>query len=121
MIVEQVSADEARQADLCDRVKRFLTAQHYASFRTLDVTVRGESVILVGTLPSFHERQLAVSFCQHVAGVYRVIDRLAVSRSPDGKSCFGPETEAGNSIRSPLGANGPGIARRDRAHYFRGA
>lgn len=112
MIIGQAPTDEARQADLCDLIKRFLAAQHYASFRKLDVTIVGDSVILVGSLPSFHERQLAVSICQHVAGVRRVVDRLVVPASAptDGSTVAGAR-----SVPSPRDT-----LRRDRPHRSRG-
>ncbi len=82
MLTEEFQVDNATQFELRDRVKRFLDSQHFASFRKLAVATVGDSVILDGSVPSFHERQMAVALCQHVAGVQQVIDRLIVS-SPD--------------------------------------
>lgn len=81
MVTEKLLVDDAADAELRDRVKQFLGSQHFASFRKLDVGILGDSVILDGSVPSFHERQLAVAICQHVAGVHRVIDRLIVPES----------------------------------------
>lgn len=78
MITEQLLVDDAANAELRDRVKQFLASQHFTSFRKLEVIVLGDSVVLHGCVPSFHERQLAVAFCQRVAGVHRVVDRLIV-------------------------------------------
>ena len=81
MITEQLLVDDAANAELRDRVKQFLGSQHFASFRRLDVGILGDSVILDGSVRSFHERQLAVALCQHVQGVHRVVDQLVVSES----------------------------------------
>ena len=81
MITEQLAVDDGANAELRDRVKQFLGSQHFASFRKLDVGILGDSVIIDGSVPSFHERQLAVALCRHVAGVHRVIDRLIVPES----------------------------------------
>lgn len=78
MIAEQSLVEDAANSELRDRVKQFLASQHFMSFRKLDVIVSGDSVVLQGCVYSYHERQLAVTFCQHVAGVHRVVDRLIV-------------------------------------------
>lgn len=81
MITEQLVVDDAANAELRSRVKQFLASQHFASFRNLDVTVSGDGVALHGCVPSFHERQLAVALCGHVAGVHQAVDQLIVSES----------------------------------------
>ena len=78
MIAEQLLVDNAANSELRDRVKQFLASQHFMSFRKLVVIVSGDSVVLQGCVHSFHERQLAVAYCQHVAGVHRIVDRLIV-------------------------------------------
>lgn len=80
-MIEQLLVDDAASADLGDRVKQFLASQYFASFRKLDVTVSGDGIVLHGRVPNFHERQLAVALCGHVAGVHRVVDQLIVSES----------------------------------------
>lgn len=87
MIAEQLLVDDAADAELRDRIKQFLASQHFASFRKLDVIVLGDSVILQGFVPNFHERQLAVVLCQRVAGVHRVVDRIIV---PEGVTAERP-------------------------------
>lgn len=79
--MEQLLVDDAVSATLHERVKQFLALQQFASFRKLDVIVSGDSVVLHGCVPSFHERQLAVALCQHVVGVHRVVDHLLVPDS----------------------------------------
>lgn len=81
MCAEDLLVEDAANAELRNRVKQSLGSQHFASFRNLDVGIVGDSVILDGALPSFHERQLAVALCQHVPGVHRVIDRIFVPES----------------------------------------
>lgn len=84
-------------AELRDRVKQFLASQHYVSFRKLEVTTMGDRVVLQGSIPSFHERQLAVTLCNHVPGVRQVVDQLVVPEPlPEERPRFG-------SIRRVLG------------------
>jgi hypothetical protein len=79
MTEEQLQIDDKALSDLCARIKQFLALQHFPSFRQLEVTMSDDTVILDGRVPSFHERQMAVVFCQRVAGVHNVVDRLLVS------------------------------------------
>jgi len=108
MIAEQLLIEDAADSEIRDRVKQFLASQHFTSFRKLVVIVSGDSVVLQGCVPSFHVRQLAVAFCQHVAGVHRVVDRLivpealTVERPADSRSAA--VTSAGNV------PNGRGLA-----------
>jgi hypothetical protein len=83
---EQMSVNQQQIADtadyeLCARVRQFLALQHFPSLRKLDVTACGDTIVLYGSVPSFHERQLAVAFCQRVTGVHHVVDQLVVSES----------------------------------------
>jgi osmotically-inducible protein OsmY len=89
MITTTLHGDEAAQTELCDRVKQFLASRHFASFRKLNVTVLGDSVVLDGCVPRFHERQLAVALCRHVPGVYRVVDRLIVPEADGSQGSAG--------------------------------
>ena len=79
MTMEPLMIDNATQIDLCGRVQQFMALQHYPSLRKLNVTVSGDTVFLEGCIPSFHERQMAVTFCKRVAGVHNVVDRLIVT------------------------------------------
>lgn len=65
--------------DLQRRVRAFLAGRHYQALRRLRVGVEDGAVVLSGTVPSFHQRQVAFECAKHVAGVLRVIDRLHVS------------------------------------------
>jgi osmotically-inducible protein OsmY len=91
------TAGDKGSAELRDRVKQFLASQHYASFRKLEITTLGDRVVLQGSIPSFHERQLAVALCNHVPGVRHVVDQLVVPEpSPEERPRFA-------SIRRVLG------------------
>ncbi len=65
--------------ELQRRVRAFLAGRHYQALRRLRIDVEEGAVVLSGTLPTFHQRQIAVECARHVAGVLRVIDRLNVS------------------------------------------
>ncbi len=82
MTAEQMLIDDAAQAELCGRVQQFLASQHFPSMRTLEVTVSGDTVILDGCIPNFHQRQMAIAYCKRVAGVHSVVDRLIVTHNP---------------------------------------
>ena len=79
MTADHLPVDAATHTELSDRVKRYLSLQHFPGMRRLEVSVFEDTVVLDGCIPSFHERQLAVAFCMRVAGVHKVIDRLIVS------------------------------------------
>lgn len=65
--------------DLQRRVRSFLASRHYQALRCLRIDVTDGAVVLSGTVPTFHQRQVAFECAKHVAGVLRVIDRLNVS------------------------------------------
>jgi osmotically-inducible protein OsmY len=71
--------NDASNLDLTARVRSFLSERHFPALRQVEVEVRGETVILKGRVSTFHERQLAIAFCQRVAGVYDVVDCLTVA------------------------------------------
>lgn len=65
--------------DLQRRVRAFLAGQHYQALLRLRVGVEDGAVVLSGTVPTYHQRQVAIQCAKHVAGELRVIDRLDVS------------------------------------------
>ena len=97
---QPLSLDDESASDLSSRVKLFLTERHYPALRNVCVEVHGDTVVLTGRVPTFHERQLAVASCRHVAGVYAVADRLSVAE-------FVP-----SAAISPDRTSGPAIDRR---------
>ena len=66
-------------AALIERVRLLLANQTIPSFRRIAIDSQQGHVTLHGVLTSFYHRQLAVALVRHIAGVTRVIDRLAVS------------------------------------------
>ncbi len=60
-------------------VSRLLASRHYPAFRQLEVEVCHGAVTLSGHLGSYHEKQVAITLSQHVAGVLMLIDRIDVS------------------------------------------
>ena len=67
-------------ADLQDRVYRFLTSRHFPAFRNLDVDVCNGVVTVVGEVSSYYEKQVALTACQRVAGVLDLIDKIIVEQ-----------------------------------------
>ena len=65
-------------ANLAQRIRMFLTRHSRFNWRSLDVFVRGETVIIHGRLNSALEKRLALQCCRHVAGVLRVVDEIEV-------------------------------------------
>ena len=65
--------------EICQRVRKFLGSRHFPSFRRLGVAVKHGSVTISGQVCSFYEKQVAITSCQHVAGVLSLIDRIEVS------------------------------------------
>jgi len=65
--------------DLERRVSNFLAERLRPSLRELDVEVADGVVTLQGHLHTFYEKQLAISCCQRVAGVLKLIDEVEVS------------------------------------------
>ena len=79
-VAESLSNESDR--DLAHRVALYLSRRHIFSLRTIKVEARAGTVTLRGDVYSFHERQIAVSSAQRVAGVYQVIDALDVVARP---------------------------------------
>ena len=68
----------ASDSDLERRIRSFLGNVGQDSLRHLQVRVRSGVALLTGRVRSFYERQLAISACQRVPGVYQVSDEIAV-------------------------------------------
>jgi osmotically-inducible protein OsmY len=64
--------------DVAQRVRTFLESRHFPAFRRLRVDVRNGTVRLTGLLPTFYEKQVALTCCQRVAGVLHLIDDISV-------------------------------------------
>ena len=65
-------------SDLEHRIRIFLGNVGHESLRHLHVRVSRGVALLTGRVRSFYERQLAISACQRVSGVYQVSDEITV-------------------------------------------
>lgn len=74
------SADRTHR-DLKAAAASSLFQSGYAALTSVGCEVRGDRVILHGSVPTYHLKQLAQAFVQRVAGVTRVENHLAVRRS----------------------------------------
>jgi hypothetical protein len=77
-MVKLDKAVETVNGDLERRTRIFLDRQNVPAVRRVTVSASQGAVKLRGRVGSFHERQLCVNCCQHVAGVMRVIDEIEV-------------------------------------------
>jgi len=69
--------------DVRQRVSRFLNSRHFPTFRNLDIEVEHGAVTLSGNVQSYYEKQIAMTSCQHVAGVLSLIDEIVVELERD--------------------------------------
>jgi hypothetical protein len=68
----------AADADLLLRIGIALAARQRAAWRVVRVAAQNGVVRLEGIVPTFYDRQLILAVAQHVAGVLRVEDELAI-------------------------------------------
>ncbi len=76
--LKHIRPEEHQDLDLKNRVSHYLDSQHFPSFRRLSIEAESGHVTIMGTVCSFYERQVAVSSCQQVAGVLKLIDLIVV-------------------------------------------
>lgn len=69
-----------RSQELKARVVAALMRSGYSALAWVGCDVRGDQVILRGSVPSYHLKQLAQVFAQRVDGVERIQNCLEVSR-----------------------------------------
>ena len=50
------------------------------NWQELEIHVHGGVATISGEVTSFYQKQLAISCCQHVAGVLQVVDNVAVKK-----------------------------------------
>ena len=72
------SFNSAADADLLLRIGIALAARHRAAWRVVRVAAQNGIVRLEGIVPTFYDRQVILAVAQHVAGVLRVEDELAI-------------------------------------------
>jgi hypothetical protein len=66
--------------DLKAVVAETLDHSGYSALSLVGCEVRGDAIILQGSVPTYYLKQLAQAFAQRVAGAKRVDNRLAVRR-----------------------------------------
>jgi osmotically-inducible protein OsmY len=71
-------AVEKIDSDLERRIRIFLARHNFSALRHVTVSASQGTVKLRGRVGSFHEKQLCLNCCQHVADVMRVIDEIEV-------------------------------------------
>jgi osmotically-inducible protein OsmY len=81
-IAEQIRVDYPDE-DVRRRVSSFLYSRHFPAFRSLEIEVEHGAVTLSGEVHSYYEKQIAMTSCQHVAGVLSLIDEILVRNDLD--------------------------------------
>ena len=64
--------------ELTQRIRLFFSQRQLTALGNLGVDVLGGVVTITGAVRSFYEKQIAISCCQRVAGVIRLIDQVEV-------------------------------------------
>jgi osmotically-inducible protein OsmY len=77
------SAPEWRSKELRAAAAASLFHSGYTALSRIGCDVLGDRIILQGSVPSYHLKQMAQATVQRVAGVGRVENRLAVQQSGD--------------------------------------
>jgi hyperosmotically inducible periplasmic protein len=72
--------DAAEDGAITSKIKAKMVLDDSIQARTIEVTTRGTTVTLGGTVRSATERERAVSLVRETAGVSTVIDRLRIER-----------------------------------------
>lgn len=72
---------EFEDNDLQERVERFMLSRGASAFRELRTHVDNGRVTLSGSVATFYDKQVALTTCQHVAGVLMTIDQIDVRES----------------------------------------
>jgi len=65
-------------SDVAMRVLRALSDRNFSSLKELEVAVHLSEATITGEVNSFYEKQIAISSCQAVPGLLRLIDQIAV-------------------------------------------
>ncbi|MCR9119844.1 MAG: BON domain-containing protein [bacterium] len=64
--------------ELSKRIQSFFHQRRIVALGNVGVDVLGGVVTISGAVRSFYEKQIAISCCQRVAGVVRLIDQVEV-------------------------------------------
>ena len=86
-VVKKVRKEKVRRenldAEIRNRVTSLLHSSHFPAFRSFGIRVEQGAVTLVGKVQSYYEKQVAMTSCQHVAGVLSFIDEIEVNPTMD--------------------------------------
>ncbi len=60
------------------RIINLLCQRGVSSVQRLDIELENGTATVRGNVASFYERQICLSCCQHVPGVFRLVDEIKV-------------------------------------------
>lgn len=69
----------ASDQELTRRVLNYLYGRYLPALRRLEVEASEGTITLRGRVNTFYEKQLAISSCQRVAGVHKLVDCVEVT------------------------------------------
>jgi len=72
--------ESAAEAALTSKITAKMVLDDYVKARAINVTTRGSTVTLSGTVRSTDERQRALRLARETAGVTSVVDQLSIAR-----------------------------------------
>lgn len=83
MTLEQthLSADNARETELKESIRRFLRTRGVDCLGKIEITVQGRTVVLNGVVPDSESKRRCLHCCCHVAGVADVVDKLRLKKT----------------------------------------
>jgi len=74
---------EEDDRDLERRLVNYLLGYKMPALRQVRVEVDNGTVVLRGTVSSYHQRQLCINCCRRVAGVIKLVDQIHVVAASD--------------------------------------
>jgi hypothetical protein len=89
---QQSTSRKSSDSSLQICVQAVLLLQRRSTLRNVRVHVEGDAVELSGTVPTFYDRQVAVTACRRVEGVRELRDRIEVVAPGSVASCGDPST-----------------------------
>ena len=98
--LQHCRSDSSADADLLLRLGIALAARQRAAWRVVRVAAQNGIVRLEGIVPTFYDRQLILAVAQHVAGVLRVEDELAIDEPPARQAASRSRRRFGSRRRS---------------------
>lgn len=64
--------------DASRKLRALFNAANVRTLRGVHVEVKGDCVVLTGTVTSFYQKQMATEIARRVSGVGRIVNRLEV-------------------------------------------